>query len=48
MKCSADALLDQLTFNRAIEVYLTQLPAVSIIESRRGMRDFGAKQLNHR
>ena len=43
---AADALLDQLKFNRAIEVYLTQLPAVAIIESRRGVRDFGAKQSN--
>jgi hypothetical protein len=33
---SATALLDQLKFNRAVEVYLTQLPAVAIIESRRG------------
>ena len=29
---AADALLDQLKFNRAIEVYLTQIPAVAIIE----------------
>ena len=29
---AADALLDQLKFNRAIEVYLTQMPAVAIIE----------------
>src|SRR5262245_9009727 len=43
---TADALLDQLTFNRAIEVYLTQLPAVSIIETRRGVRDFGATLSN--
>ena len=37
---------DQLKFNRAIEVYLTQLPAVAIIESRHGMRDFGAERSN--
>ena len=43
---AADALLDQLKFNRAIEVYLTQIPAVGIIESRRGIRDFGAKRSN--
>ena len=43
---AADALLDQLKFNRAIEVYLTQIPAVAIIESRRGIRDFGAKRSN--
>ena len=33
-QAAADALFDQLTFNRAIEVYLTQMPAVAIIESR--------------
>ena len=43
---AAEALLDQLKFNRAIDVYLTQLPAVAIIESRRGLRDFGAKHSN--
>ncbi len=43
---AADALLDQLKFNRAVEVYLTDLPAVAIIESRRGVRDFGAKRSN--
>jgi hypothetical protein len=39
---AADALLDQLVFNRAIEVYLTQIPAVAVIETRRGFREFGA------
>ena len=34
---AADGLLDQLIFNRAIEVYLTQIPAVGLIESRRGL-----------
>ena len=43
---SAAALLDQLKFNRAIEVYLTQIPAVAIIESRRGVREFGAVRAN--
>ncbi len=43
---AANALLEQLTFNRAIDVYLTQMPAVAIIESRRGLRDFGAKHPN--
>ena len=42
---AADALLDQLKFNRAIEVYLTQIPAVGIIAEHRGLRDFGAKRL---
>ena len=39
---AANALLDQLKFNRAIEVYLTQIPAVGIIEEPRGLREFGA------
>ena len=43
---AAGALLDQLKFNRAIEVYLTQIPAVAVIETRRGIRDFGAKRSN--
>src|SRR5262245_20933617 len=43
---TADALLDQRTFNRAVEVYLTHLPAVSIIETRRGIHEFGAKRSN--
>ena len=43
---AADALLDQLIFNRAIEVYLTQIPAVGLIESRRGVREFGATHPN--
>ena len=45
-QASADALLDQLKFNRAIEVYLTQIPAVGIMESRRGVREFGANTSN--
>jgi hypothetical protein len=43
---SAEDLLDRLMFNRAIEVYLTQMPAVSIKETRRGLRKFGAKNSN--
>ncbi len=43
---AADALLTQLKFNRAVEVYLTQIPAVAMIESRRGLREFGAKRPN--
>ena len=43
---TATALLDQLTFNRAIEVYLTQIPAVSIFAEYRGLADFGAKRPN--
>lgn len=43
---AADALLAQLKFNRAVETYLTQMPAVAIIEQRRGMREFGASKAN--
>ena len=40
---TATSLQDQLTFNRAIETYLVQMPAVAVIEQRRGMAAFGAK-----
>ncbi len=43
---AADALLDQLEINRAIEVYLTQIPVVSDFAERRGLEDFGAKRSN--
>ena len=43
---AADALLDQLKFNRAIEVYLTQIPTVSLFAEHRGLADFGAKRPN--
>ena len=43
---AADALLDQLKFNRAIEVYLTQIPAVGVAAEHRGLADFGAKGSN--
>ncbi len=43
---AANALLDQLTFNRAIEVYLTQIPVVGLVENRRGAREFGAQCSN--
>ena len=42
---AANAMLDQLKFNRATEVYLTQIPPVSIA-AERGLADFGAKQPN--
>jgi hypothetical protein len=45
-RAAADALLEQLKFNRAIEVYLTQLPAVAVMESRRGVREFGVTKSN--
>src|SRR5262249_52619887 len=45
-RAAADALLDQHKFNRAVEAYLTHLPAVSMIETRRGVREFGAKKAN--
>jgi hypothetical protein len=43
---AADALLDQLIVNRAIEVYLTQIPRVAVIETRAGLREFGADRSN--
>ncbi|HEY1237313.1 MAG TPA: DUF1254 domain-containing protein [Solirubrobacterales bacterium] len=43
---AADALLDQLVLNRAIEVFLTQIPRVAVIETRRGFREFGARKAN--
>lgn len=41
---AAEALLDQLKLNRAIEVYLTQMMPVSEIALREGLRTFGAKK----
>ena len=43
---AADALLDQLKFNRAIEVYLTQIPPIGVAAEHRGLADFGAKRPN--
>src|SRR5262245_42728388 len=43
---AATALLDQLTFNRAVEVYLAQIPAVAIYETQQGLANFGAKTAN--
>src|SRR5262245_26890691 len=43
---AADALLDQLVLNRSIDVYLTQIPRVAMIETRRGLREFGAERAN--
>ena len=43
---AAEALLDQLKFNRGIEVYITQIPPVSVVAEHRGMADFGAKRPN--
>lgn len=40
-------LLTQLRFNRAVEVYLTQLTAVSQIAQREGLRAFGATTAQH-
>ncbi|AHH20965.1 hypothetical protein NONO_c61940 [Nocardia nova SH22a] len=40
---SGDRLLEQLRFNRAVEVYLTQLMRVSEIATREGMRAFGSR-----
>jgi hypothetical protein len=41
---AAAGLSDQLKFNRAIEVYLTQMMPVSEIALREGVRAFGAKK----
>jgi hypothetical protein len=43
---SAQRLREQLMFNRAVEVYLTQIPAVGVFESLRGLADCGAKKSN--
>jgi hypothetical protein len=43
---AAAGLLDQLRFNRAIEVYFAQIPAVAVYETREGFRNFGVKQSN--
>lgn len=44
---SGARLREQLTFNRAVEVYLTQLMRVSEIAVREGLRDFGACTPRH-
>ncbi len=43
---TAERLVSQLKFNRAVEVYLTQIPAVSLAAEHRGLSDFGAKRFN--
>ena len=43
---AADALLEQLKFNRALEVFLTQMPAVSMFAEHRGLEEFGVKRCN--
>ena len=43
---SADKLHDSLVFNRAIEVYLQNIAAVSMFKFRKGLGDFGAKTPN--
>ena len=43
---SAEALREQLMFNRAVEVYLTQIPSVAIFESINGFKKFGATSMN--
>ena len=40
---AADALLEQLMFNRAVEVFLTQIPAVSVFAEHRGLGGFRSK-----
>lgn len=41
---AAAGMLDQLKLNRAIEVYLTQIPPVAEVAKHRGLADFGAKR----
>src|SRR5262245_30754145 len=43
---STQRLLDQLKLNRAVEVYLTQMMAVSAIATREGLREFGQTKSN--
>jgi hypothetical protein len=43
---AADALLEQLKFNRAVDVFLAQIPPVSVAAEHRGLGDFGAKRSN--
>lgn len=43
---TAERLLDLVTFNRAVEVYLTQIMPVSEIATREGLRAFGADKPN--
>ena len=41
---TAAALREQLILNRAVEVFLAQLPAVGIMSQRHGLQDFGARR----
>ena len=43
---AANALLELLTLNRGVEVFLTQIPAVSVFAEHRGLGEFGAKRSN--
>jgi hypothetical protein len=43
---TAAALLEQLTFNRGIDVYLTQMPAVSVAAEHQGLENFGSRNSN--
>ena len=43
---SAAALREQLVLNRAVEVFLTHLPAVGIMSQRQGLQSFGARRSN--
>lgn len=43
---TADALFDQLKFNRAVELYLAQIPTVSIFAEHRGLSNFGGERFN--
>ena len=43
-RAAAAALREQLVLNRAVEVFLAQLPAVAVMAQRCGMQDFGARR----
>jgi hypothetical protein len=43
---SAKRLDDALLFNRAVEVYLDQMPAVSVFQIRKGLAEGGAREAN--
>jgi len=43
---AADKLYELRTFNRAVEAYLSQLPAISMFYMRKGLKDLGADASN--
>src|SRR6266542_2508240 len=43
---ATDKLYEVRTFNRAVEVYLTHIPAISMFHIRKGLKDFGIDAAN--